>query len=169
MRMNKEIQKLTEAATDVEWPKPNHPTFTRFESALCELMRANDLPARGIDFDEYNCHFYWEETYSAAINGLACSVHHTYYIDPRKPIADEFNRVLAERKAIASGCIELERSRYAREAAAMAKAEELAAAGKNPRCTVCERPIAFYDGKGWGHEEEAMDENHAPERPTVKP
>lgn len=122
MRMNKEMARLTEEAKAVQWPQKPHQTFTSFREALRVVLDANDISARGLAFDEYEGDFYWTEQFSARIGGHPGVFEHTFYIDPKLPIADEIVRVLREREEIREGLINIERERYAREQIQKAKA-----------------------------------------------
>jgi hypothetical protein len=121
MRFNKEIAKLTEMSKGVEWPKPPHHTFTHFENQLREVLRANNIPCKGMDFDEYNGHFYWVENFSFKPAGHPGSFETTFHIDPKLSIEDEIYRILKERQEIEEVSIEMARAQYAKEQADKAK------------------------------------------------
>jgi len=99
MKNTKVADQLTAKASSVTWPGDNI-DFHNFQASLRELVGLNfGYGARqSFGYDEYSKTFYWASDDETIINlrGTLIGVKRNFSIDPRKSIAEEFERVREE-------------------------------------------------------------------------
>jgi hypothetical protein len=100
MRKNREMGKLSEtvAAGGVEFPAKVAWSFDRFRLELMEVLEENDLGGSSKwDWNEIDQTFDSKWKVSHVIEGMGVSAHRGASLDPRKPIAEEVARLIADR------------------------------------------------------------------------
>jgi hypothetical protein len=121
MKNKKGIDHLTSIAHTTTFPSSDG-SFSRFQCSLRNLLGEN-FDAEDVRFDEAGQLFFWEEErYGYSVVGSSSMLTRVrmkreFTINPRKPLAEEFERIEHERESFANDCDEIGRAVLAINAA----------------------------------------------------
>lgn len=99
MKQQKEIERLTDAAKDIQFPKDSN-ALGIFRHRLSNLLVVNfGHHARDLRYDRDGGDFYWEDTeYVGSLKSCGVEIKRTYSLNPREPLAKEFERIAKEQE-----------------------------------------------------------------------
>src|SRR5688572_5901961 len=112
MRLQKEIAKLDATRGDVKFPEKPDGSFERFRAQLRKVVEENLGPgaAGTLDWDDYNQEFYFKLEGHVRVAGIQGSHEVMFYLDVKKGVGAEIERLQREISAYVQECRNLTRA-----------------------------------------------------------